>query len=73
MYNFLIVNLLVIVAFFEWSPNPDEFYVVFVLAGLWGVSDAIWQTQINGKHTTKQLIKPFIFFSLHSNVTYMKK
>ena len=50
MFNFLLVNLLVIVALFEWRPNPDEFYVVFVLAGLWGVSDAIWQTQINGKH-----------------------
>ena len=50
MFNFLLVNLLVIVALFEWRPNRDEFYVVFVLAGLWGVSDAIWQTQINGKH-----------------------
>ena len=48
-----IVNLLVILVFFEWMPNPDEFHVVFVLAGLWGVADAIWQTQINGKHTAK--------------------
>ena len=52
-----IVNLLVIVVFFEWMPNPDEFYVVFVLAGLWGLSDAIWQTQINGKYRIDRIPK----------------
>ncbi|XP_013413313.1 protein unc-93 homolog A [Lingula anatina] len=33
--------------FLLWKPTPDHFVVYFVLAGLWGMGDAIWQTQIN--------------------------
>ncbi|CAG0883173.1 unnamed protein product [Cyprideis torosa] len=36
-----------IVTFYLWGPNPDEVYVFFVIAGVWGMADAIWQTQIN--------------------------
>lgn len=31
-----------------WRPHPDHQMVFFVISGLWGVSDAVWQTQING-------------------------
>jgi hypothetical protein len=34
---------------FLWKPNLDQKIVLFIIAGLWGVADAIWQTQINGK------------------------
>jgi hypothetical protein len=37
------------VSLFLWKPNLDQKFVLFVIAGLWGVADAIWQTQINGK------------------------
>ena len=47
-----IVNLIVVIVFFEWSPTANAFYVFFVLAGLWGIADAVWQTQINGKNTS---------------------
>jgi hypothetical protein len=43
-----IINAGVIVTFFTWVPNPDQGWVFFVLAALWGVGDAVWQTQING-------------------------
>jgi predicted MFS family arabinose efflux permease len=43
-----LVNLAVITAFFLWTPTKDNAIVFFVLAGGWGVGDAIWQTQING-------------------------
>ncbi len=43
-----LLNYGVIVAFFVWTPSKEEKAVFFVLAGLWGISDAIWQTQING-------------------------
>ena len=43
-----IVNLVVVIALFQWHPDPNQTYVFFILAGLWGVSDSIWQTQING-------------------------
>ena len=31
-----------------WPPDPDRQYVLYILAGMWGFSDGIWQTQING-------------------------
>jgi len=41
------INMSVLVALFTWQPTTDSQIVVYVLAALWGVGDAIWQTQIN--------------------------
>jgi len=41
------INLIVVIIFFEWSPHSDQAYVFFILAAMWGMSDAVWQTQIN--------------------------
>ncbi|KAK7077589.1 Ion channel regulatory protein UNC-93, partial [Halocaridina rubra] len=41
------INLSVIITMMHWTPNPDDIAVFFILAGLWGFADAIWQTQIN--------------------------
>ncbi|XP_046576753.1 protein unc-93 homolog A-like isoform X1 [Haliotis rubra] len=30
-----------------WTPTPDSLVVIFVLIGLWGVSDGIWMAQSN--------------------------
>ncbi|XP_026470264.1 UNC93-like protein [Ctenocephalides felis] len=35
-----------------WRPSPDDKMMFFVMAGLWGVGDAVWQTQINGLYGT---------------------
>lgn len=32
-----------------WRPHPENPLVFFAMAGLWGVGDAVWQTQMNGK------------------------
>jgi hypothetical protein len=32
---------------FIWKPSEDQIFVLFILAGLWGLADAVWQTQIN--------------------------
>jgi predicted MFS family arabinose efflux permease len=32
-----------------WRPHPDNPLIFFVISGLWGVGDAVWQTQINGE------------------------
>lgn len=32
---------------FFWKPSVNQIYVLFILAGLWGLADAVWQTQIN--------------------------
>ncbi|XP_045611694.1 UNC93-like protein [Procambarus clarkii] len=41
------INLSIIITLIYWSPNPEDLPVFYILAGLWGVSDAVWQTQIN--------------------------
>lgn len=32
-----------------WRPEPGTPHLFFLAAGLWGVGDAVFQTQINGK------------------------
>lgn len=32
-----------------WRPRPSEPILFFIASGLWGVGDAVFQTQINGK------------------------
>ena len=44
-----VLNLICVIVLFEWAPNPDQSYLFFIIAGLWGAADAVWQTQINGK------------------------
>jgi len=42
-----LINVSVIITMFSWSPSISGVGVVYLLAGLWGTADAIWQTQIN--------------------------
>ncbi|XP_063602289.1 UNC93-like protein [Penaeus indicus] len=42
-----IINFAIIITLRYWMPHPDDFLVFFAMAALWGVSDAVWQTQIN--------------------------
>ena len=41
------LNFGVIITMLCWTPTTSSVGVVYVLAALWGVGDAIWQTQIN--------------------------
>lgn len=42
------VNIATIIVMLTWKPSPEQPIMFFVVAGLWGFADAIWQTQING-------------------------
>jgi len=42
-----IMNIIVIIALLSWTPKVSEVYVAYILAALWGLGDAVWQTQIN--------------------------
>ncbi|XP_067900739.1 protein unc-93 homolog A isoform X2 [Heterodontus francisci] len=42
-----ITNLASIIALFFWKPRPDNLPVFFVFPFLWGMADAVWQTQTN--------------------------
>lgn len=43
-----IVHFSLISILLFWSPSPDNPLIFFAMSGLWGVGDAVWQTQING-------------------------
>jgi predicted MFS family arabinose efflux permease len=45
------MNYGVILAFIFWSPNENQVHVLFILPAIWGLSDSVWQTQINCKLT----------------------
>ncbi|KAM4713202.1 protein unc-93 homolog A [Anableps anableps] len=40
-------NFACIIALLFWRPHPDQLPVFFVFSALWGMADAIWQTQTN--------------------------
>ena len=44
-----VLNLCCIIALLLWRPDPDQLPVFFVFPALWGMGDAVWQTQTNGK------------------------
>lgn len=41
------INTSIAITILKWRPDPDQIVIFFVLSGLWGMADAIWQTQIN--------------------------
>jgi predicted MFS family arabinose efflux permease len=42
-----LINVAMIITMFYWKPDPSTPVIFFVIAGFWGIADAIWQTQIN--------------------------
>lgn len=46
------VHLAVYVVLLSWEADRDMLWVAFLMAALWGYTDAVWQTQINGKINT---------------------
>ncbi|XP_011631839.1 UNC93-like protein [Pogonomyrmex barbatus] len=47
-----IVHSSLIVVLLMWKPHPDNPYIFYSVSGLWGVGDAVWQTQVNGLYGT---------------------
>ena len=48
-----LVHMALILTLLFWVPTKDQLAVCFVIAACWGASDAVWQTQINGKRNQK--------------------
>lgn len=43
------LNLGLIITLLLWRPNPSESIVFYIIAALWGLSDAMWHIQLNCK------------------------
>ncbi|XP_064472636.1 protein unc-93 homolog A-like [Ornithodoros turicata] len=42
-----VLNLSMMVLMLVWKPTPEQAFYYFIIAIIWGVADASWQTQIN--------------------------
>ncbi|XP_017774065.1 PREDICTED: UNC93-like protein isoform X1 [Nicrophorus vespilloides] len=47
-----LVHCALVAWFLVWKPHPSNPSVFFIASGLWGVGDAVWQTQVNGLYGT---------------------
>ncbi|XP_076872360.1 protein unc-93 homolog A [Brachyhypopomus gauderio] len=47
-----LINLSCAIALLFWRPHPDQLPVFFVFPALWGMADAVWQTQTNALYGT---------------------
>lgn len=45
----MVVHGAIIIVLMFWRPTPEQPLVFFTISGLYGVGDAVWQTQINGE------------------------
>ncbi|KAG8282952.1 potassium channel regulator activity protein [Homalodisca vitripennis] len=43
-----VVHAGLVIILLYWKPHPQSPLVFFTISGLWGVGDAVWQTQVNG-------------------------
>ena len=57
----MIVDLSIHATLYAWMPHPNSPAVFYIISGMWGITDGIWQTQING---TFYLLF-FLFYCIH--------
>lgn len=43
-----LLNYALIILMFFWEPVDEQMYVLFIIAGIWAIADAIWQSQVIG-------------------------
>ena len=48
MVSGAVLNFGLMIGLLLWKPDPDQIAVLFIAAALWGLADALWQTQVNG-------------------------
>lgn len=48
----MLVDLAIQIVLMTWVPTSTSQYALFIIAGMWGFTDAIWQTQINALYGT---------------------
>ena len=62
-----VIHLVVYIVLLTWKPDRDMISVAFLMAALWGYTDAVWQTQINGKEKKMRicLVRKLVRDALH--------
>lgn len=47
MVTALILNLCLLTSLLLWRPNPEQWFIFYGLAAIWGTADAVWLVQVN--------------------------
>lgn len=42
-----LISYSMIITMLVWHPSADQIVVLFIIAGLWGMADAVWQSQMS--------------------------
>jgi predicted MFS family arabinose efflux permease len=42
------LNYATLILMYLWDPLEDQMYILFIIAGLWGMAAAVWQSQVVG-------------------------
>ena len=42
-----VMNIIVIIVMLSWTPRVSQEWVVYILGAMWGLGDAVWQTQVS--------------------------
>ena len=51
-----VVHLAIYIVLLSWKADRDMLWMAFLMAALWGYTDAVWQTQINGMFSNSLII-----------------
>ncbi|PSN43975.1 UNC93-like protein [Blattella germanica] len=54
-----------------WRPHPSSPLVFFTISGLWGVGDAVWQTQVNAAFSNYRLWESAGFVIAYAYSTHL--
>ncbi|XP_053316258.1 protein unc-93 homolog A-like [Spea bombifrons] len=69
-----VIHIGCIIALLLWRPHADQIALFFVFSGVWGVADAVWQTQISSLYGVlfeKNKEAAFANFSLWESVGFV--
>jgi hypothetical protein len=45
-----VIQIGITVTLYVWTPDPtNSTAIFFIISGLWGITDAVWLVQMNGK------------------------
>lgn len=47
MVTALLLNLCLLTTLLLWRPDPNQWFVFYALAAIWGTADAVWLVQVN--------------------------
>ena len=59
-----ILNYAMIVWMYFWEPVDHQIVVLFIITGVWGIADAIWQSQLIGMFCFCSFTRKIIMLSI---------